>query len=206
MKRINISKLKNEQLKLAKKVITEDKIKKIKTIAGCDQAFFNNKIISAIIVFDYKKLSIIEKKYTISKIDFPYITSYLSYREVPAIIKTYKKLKNKPDIMLCDFNGILHPRRIGAASHLGVLLGIVTIGVAKSLLLGKIKNNKVYVNKEQRGYVIKNKKYKEIYVSPGNNISLKTSIRIVKKLIKNRLPEPIRLSHQYANEIKRKLK
>lgn len=206
---MNLAKLKEEQLKLAKKVILEDSIKinKIEKIGGCDQAFFKDKIISVIIIFRYPSLEIIEKKYSIVKEKFPYIPGYLSYREVPSIIKTYKKLKNKADVLLCDFNGILHPRKIGAASHLGVLLGICTIGVAKGLLCGKVKKNYVYLGKEKVGYELKRGNFKPIYVSPGNKISLKTSIKIVKRLIKkNKLPEPLRLAHLYANEMKRKIK
>lgn len=202
-----LSELKKEQLKLAKKVIIEDKvdIKEIKLIGGCDQAFFNDKIISSIIILN-KKLALIEKKYSVSKINFPYIPGFLSYREVPSVIKTYKKLKYKPDILLCDFNGILHPRGIGAASHLGVLLDICTIGVAKNLLCGKIKNDYIYLNNEKIGYQLKTGKFKPIYISPGNKISLKTSVEIVKKLIiKNRLPEPLKLAHLYANEVKKNM-
>lgn len=203
---MNLSKLKKEQIKLSNEVILKDSIKinKIKMIGGCDQAFFKDKIISAIIIFKYPSLEIIEKKYSIVKEKFPYIPGYLSYREVPSIIKTYKKLKNKPHILLCDFNGILHPRKIGAASHLGVLLDICTIGVAKNLLCGKVKKDYVYIDNEKTGYQLKGRDFKPIYISPGNKISLRTSVRIVKRLIKNnKLPEPLRLAHNYANEIKR---
>lgn len=204
MEKIDI--LKEEQLKLAKKVILKDKFSRIKLIGGCDQAFIKNKIISIIIVLDYKSLEIIEKKYSVLNSTFPYIPGYLSYREVPPIIKTYKKLKHKPDILLCDFNGILHPSFIGAASHLGVLLSICTIGVAKNLLCGKIKNNYIFINNKKVGYKLKNN-FKPLYISLGHKISLKTSIKIIKKLIKNnRLPEPIRLAHEYANELKRSIK
>jgi len=197
--------LKNEQLKLAKKVITKDKFKRIRLIGGCDCAFVKDKVISAIIICD-KDMDIIEKKYSISKIKFPYIPGFLSYREVPSLIMTYKKIKNKPDILICDCNGILHPRRLGAASHLGVLLNKTTIGVAKSLLLGKIKNNYIYVNNEKRGFRLKNKNFKAVYISPGHKILLRTSIKIIKKLFKeHRLPEPLYLAHKYANEVKCKI-
>lgn len=206
---MNLSKLKKEQIKLSKKIMLNDSIKinKIKIIGGCDQAFYKDKIISAIIIFKFPSLEIIEKKYSIIKESFPYIPGYLSYREVPPIIKTYRKLKNKPDILLCDFNGILHPRKIGAASHLGVLLNICTIGVAKSLLCGEVKKSYVYLDKEKVGYELKRENFKPIYISPGNKISLESSVKIVKGLIKeNKLPEPLRLAHLYANEIRKKIK
>ena len=199
---MNIKKLKEEQIRFAKKVILHDTIKKISLIGGCDQAFFDDKIISVIVVLDYKSLEFIERRYFITKTTFPYIPGYLSYREVPAIVNVYKKLEHKPDVLLCDFNGILHPRFIGAASHLGVSLDIVTIGVAKSLLCGDIKKNYVYIKGRKVGYVIRSKKYSSIYISPGNKISLDTAVKIVKKIRKHKLPEPIRLAHLYANTIK----
>ncbi len=201
--KIKLDKLKKEQILLSKKIILKDSVKKIKTIGGCDNSFFSDKVISVIVVLNYKNLRIIEKKNTISKANFPYIPGYLSYREVPPIIKTYKKLKNKPDILLCDFNGVLHPRKIGAASHLGLLLNIPTIGVAKNLLCGKIKDNYVFVNNEKRGYALKNKNYKPIYISPGHKITLEKSIKIVKHCLKNKIPEPIRLAHNFANKKKK---
>lgn len=201
-----LEKLRKEQLKLAKLVIIEDKFSNIDTVGGCDQAFFDNKIISAIVICDYKTMNVLEKQYSVVKARVPYIPGYLSYREGPAIIKTYKKLKKRPDILLFDSNGILHKLRIGMASHVGVLLDQVTTGVAKHLLCGKVKGKRIFVNDEMRGFILKTKKsYRPLYVSPGHKVSLKTSLKIVKHCLRNhKLPEPLRFAHLYANEVKEK--
>ena len=201
----SLQNLKKEQEELAKKVIVKDLFGEIRTVAGCDQAFFKDRIISAVVVCDYETMDVLEKKFSVIKESFPYIPGYLSYREGPAIIKTYKKLKKKPDILLVDGNGILHKLRIGLASHIGVLLDIPTIGVAKSLLCGDVRNKKVFVNNEIRGFELQiMEKYKPLYISPGHRVGFEGSVRITRNCIRNhKLPEPLRMAHLYANEVKR---
>jgi len=211
----SIEELKKIQEKLKKKIILKDVLsQKIKTIAGVDQAFLDNKIISSIVVLKTSSMDVLEKRHIIAKMNFPYIPGFLSFREGTPIIKAFKKLQNTPDLLLVDGNGILHPRGIGLASHVGVLLDISTIGVAKSLLCGKFKKIKEVgshspVIYEERiiGYAYKSKKNcKPIFISPGYKVSLKTSLKIVKELIgKYKLPIPLRLAHVHANEIKIKL-
>lgn len=190
--------------------------KKIKIVGGVDQSFIGeDKIISSIVVCNYSDMKIIEKYYSILKTIFPYIPGFLSFREGPAIIKTFKKLKDKPDLLLIDGNGILHPRGIGLASYVGISLDIPTIGVAKSLLCGEYKQVKnvgeyskiIYKNKTV-GYAYKSKKdCKPIFISPGHKVNLTKSLEIVKECIRGfRIPEPIRLSHHFSNEINNKLK
>ena len=205
---MDIRKLEEEQIKLAKKVIVKDDFEKTERIAGVDQAFANGNVISGIVVCSYKDLNLIEKKYAVVKAKFPYISGFLSYRESPAIIEAFNQLENKPDILIVDGNGILHPRRIGMASHLGILLDIPTIGVAKRLIAGEVREGTVYIEKEARGYELATREHsKPLYVSPGYKVSLKTSLEIVKKCIKfpHKLPEPLYLAHRYANKIKENL-
>jgi len=123
--------LKEEQIKLAKKIITTNSFEKITTIGGVDQAYVDDNIISAIAVCDYKNLKVIEKKYAVVEAKIPYKSSYLFYRDGPAIIEAFNKLENKPDVLIVEANGILHPRRIGMASHLGILIDTATIGITK---------------------------------------------------------------------------
>jgi len=203
------------QEKLKKKIILKDVLPpKIRMIAGVDQAFLDDKIISAIVVCVTPFMSVLEKKHVIAKIDFPYIPGFLSFREGPPIIKVFKKLQNTPDILLVDGNGILHPRGIGLASHVGLLLNVTSIGVAKSLLCGKFKKVKgvgsyspIIYEDRTIGYAYKSKKNcKPIFISPGHRVSFKTSLKIVKECIgKYKLPIPLRLAHFHANEIKMKL-
>jgi len=205
---VDIRKLKEEQIKLAKKVIISDSLKKIKTIGGVEQTFVNNKIISSMIVCDFKTLKEIEKSHAIVDEKISYIRGFLFYREGPAIMEAYNKLENKPDALIVNANGILHPRRIGMASHLGILLDIATIGVAKRLMLGEVKEKTIYVDKEARGYEFITKKHaKSLYISPGYKISLKTSSETIKKCIKypHKLPEPLHLAHKYSKQLRKEI-
>ena len=201
---LNAAKLKEEQLKLANEVVLRESFSKVKLIAGCDQAFVDGEVISGVVVLD-KELSIIEKTHSVVKAPIPYIPSFLFYREGPAIIEAFNKLKKKPDVLLVDGNGILHPMRLGMASHLGVVLDLPTIGVTKRLMCGDVKEGKVYVDKEIRGFELKTMEHaRPIYVSPGHNISLGTSLDVVKNCLKlpHKLPEPLHLAHRYVNGIR----
>lgn len=204
----NLKALEKEQLELAKKVEINNKIKNINTIAGCDQAFFENKILSLIVVLDYKTLEVIEKKHAIRECKMPYIPGFQGYREGPAIAEAYSLLDTKPDIFMLDANGILHQRRFGAASHIGILLDIPTIGVAKSLSLGKVRDGKVEIDGEIRGIEIKSKDIsKPIYISPGHKISIAKSLEVVNHCLKgNKLPAPLHLAHKFSTKIRNKLK
>ncbi|MEK6828170.1 MAG: endonuclease V [Nanoarchaeota archaeon] len=205
---VDFAKLKEEQLKLAKKVTLKDSFEKLNLIAGVDCAYNQYDAITAIVVCDYKTMEVKEKVFAVVKAKVPYLKGFLAYREGHAISEAYAKLENKPDLMIFDGNGILHPRRIGLASHMGVLLDIASIGIAKQLLVGEINGNKVYVDKEARAELIVTKEHsKPIYISPGHKISLKTSVEIVKHCIKfpHKLPEPLHLAHRYSNEIRDKI-
>jgi len=137
-------------------------------------------------------------------VKFPYILTYLSFREIPIIEKLIESainsgIEKSKILLMTDGNGILHPNGIGIASHIGVELDIATIGVAKGLLCGETVNKEIFINGKLAG-----KKIGKIYVSPGHKISLNTAVSVVKKFLKYSIPEPIRLAHIYANEIKNK--
>jgi len=209
-------KLRKTQKKIAKKVILEDKFfKPIKTIAGFDLAFLNDDALVAGVVTNYKSLNVIEIKIIKTHLDFPYIPTFLSFREGPPIIKLYKKLKTKPDIIIINGHGIAHPLFCGIASHVGVLLDKPTIGVAQSRLCGDYRNPKrlgdysrIKYKDRIVGYVYKSKeKCKPIFISPGHRISLESSLKIVKKCIRsNKLPLPMAIAHAQANKSKSILK
>jgi len=201
-----LERLSRLQESLAKRLVLKDSFGKLKLVAGCDQAFINNKIVSAIVVCDFKNMAVVEKCYSISKSRLPYVPGFLAFREGPAIIKTFRKLNTKPDILLVDGHGIIHPRKMGLACYVGLILNIPTIGVGKRPFVGEAKGNKVYVGGEVRGYVLKAKTRKSIYVSPGNKVSVSTSAKIVRNCMDDySLPVPLQLSHEYANDIKRKI-
>jgi len=203
---INFNELKKEQLKLAKKVITADGFEKITTIAGADQAYVGNKVISSIVVCDYKTLEVIEKKHAIVDAKLPYKSGFLFYRDGPAVMEAFNKLDNKPDVLIVKGNGILHPRRIGMASHVGILLDMATIGFTKNLMLGEVREKTIYVEKEARGYELITREHaRPVYISPGNKVSLKTSLEVIKNCLRypNKLPIPLHLAHKCGNNIKK---
>ena len=205
---IDLNKLKEEQLKLAKKVIIKDSFEKLELIGGVDCAYNQYEVIAAIVVCDYKTMEVKEKTFAVVKAKVPYMSGFLAYREGPAISEAHAKLQLKPDVMIFDGNGILHPRRIGLASHIGVLLDQASIGTAKNLMVGEVKGNVVYVDKEARAELLVTREHsKPVYVSPGHKISLKTSVEIVKNcmIFPHKLPEPLHLAHKFANETREKI-
>lgn len=202
---MDLIKLKEEQNKLAKKVIISDSPEKIRTFGGTEQIITDNRIISVISVLD-SDFKTIESKYTVSEIKMPYMSGFLFYREGPAIMETFSKLDSKPDILFVKGNGILHPRRIGMASHIGILLDIPTIGIAKSLMMGENDEGTIYFDKEAVGYELVSREHaKPLYVSPGHKVSLKTSLELARKSIiyPHKLPEPMHAAHKYASKLKK---
>jgi len=200
-----LKKLRKEQIELSKKVVLKDSFTKIETVAGIDIAYPKNefeKACGACIVMDYKTKEVAEEKTVFNKTGFPYISTYLTYRELPIIKNLISRLKTKPTVFMFDGNGILHPYGIGLASHIGVVLDIASIGVAKSLLYGEIKDDIVTIENKKRGIVFfsSNKVKKPIYISPGNKISFETSFKIVKNLSSFKIPEPLRQAHILANK------
>ena len=207
-KEMRIKKFKEEQLKLAKKVIVKDDFEEIKLVGGVAQTFIGTKVISGFVVCDYKTMEIIERKYAVVEASVPYIPGFLSYREAPAVVEAFLKLENKPDIILVEAHGIAHPRKFGMASHIGLLLDKPTIGIAKNLLVGDINDNKIIVKEEARGFSLTAKEHANpIFISPGHKISLKTSLEITKNCMRlpHKLPEPIHLAHRYSKKIREKL-
>tara|TARA_Y100000034_G_scaffold96601_1_gene117689 strand:- start:6 stop:683 length:678 start_codon:yes stop_codon:yes gene_type:complete len=206
--KFDVNKLKKEQLRLAKKIIVKDSFEDIKLVGGCDQAFIDNKIISMVVVFDMDG-KIIEKKHAVIDASIPFIPGFLAYREMPAILEAFNKLENKPDILMCDCNGILHPRKIGMASHVGLILEIPTIGIAKRKLIGIVDgNNKIMHEDQVLGMEVETKEHaKPVFVSPGHMVSMKTSVKFVKDWLKgHKTPEPLHVAHKFANGVKKKLK
>ncbi len=204
-----IEELKKEQEKLSKKIIIKDCFDKIEKIAAFGRAFFDDKILITIIVVDRKSLKILESKYIISDLKFPYISGLLAYRESPFFIEAYNLIKIEPDLILVPAHGIIHPRKLGMASHIGLLLNKPTIGIAKNLICGENKNGKIYIGNELLGLELKTKEFSNsIYVSVGNKITLKTAADLINKMIKppHKMPEPLHEANKLAKKIKNKLK
>lgn len=188
---------------------------KIDKIAGVDVSYYQNKMIAGVIIFKFPNLKIIERQSFVASINFPYIPGLLTFRERPSILAAFKKIKNEPDIILFDGQGIAHPRRMGIATHLGLFLNRPTIGCAKSRLSGKYtsvgeeKGDYTLLKEDEEvlGAVLRTRKrVKPIFVSPGHKIDLSNSIEIILKcIVKYRLPLPVREAHIFVNQIRNNL-
>lgn len=200
------------QKELREKIQLKPLEKQIKTIAGSDISFnkFSEIVYAGIIVLSYPDMQEIEKVTVISTVRFPYIPGLLAFREIPALLEAWKRLKAKPDVLVCDGHGIAHPRRLGIASHFGILTGASTIGCGKSRLTGTYQepdieplSKSLLKDKEETiGIVLRSKRNcKPIFVSPGNSITLNESVEIITSCIgKYRIPEPTRKAHLLVNE------
>ncbi|EAZ89311.1 deoxyribonuclease V [Crocosphaera chwakensis] len=200
------------QQQLRHQVITKDQLQEVNYVAGVDVGFKDNYKITqaAVAVLKFPSLELVENQIALIPTNFPYIPGFLSFREIPALLKAIDKLTIIPDIILCDGQGIAHPRRLGIASHLGVLIDLPTIGVAKSLLIGKHEEvplekgswKPLIDKKEIIGAVLRSRtNVKPIYVSIGHKISLPTALNFVMAcLTKYRLPETTRWADKLASD------
>ncbi len=195
--------LKEEQKRIASQV----KLRRVKLpedliVAGADVAYAADKAWAVVVVCD-QNFEVLEVSVHCSKPRFPYVSTYLTYRELPILLPALRKLRSKPFAYFIDGNGILHPRLAGIATHLGVLLNLRTVGVAKRLLLGKIREGWIYLGDCRVGKEI-NIGGKQYYVSPGNEIDLVTSVELVKRFSSGRKIVPLAYAHKLANEAKRR--
>ena len=199
------------QQQLRTQVIREDQLGEVDYVAGVDVGFENNYEITkaAVAVLSFPELQLVETAIARRPTTFPYIPGFLSFREIPAILKALEKLAIAPDLILCDGQGIAHPRRFGLACHLGVLIDLPTIGVAKSLLVGKHDElppekgswQPLQHKGEIVGAVLRSRtNVKPLYVSIGHRISLPTAIDYVLRCTpKYRLPETTRWADKLAS-------
>jgi deoxyribonuclease V len=207
----SVEKVKKLQLSLSKKIICEDRLpKRINYVAGVDVAYTDGHAIGAVAVLEYDILKMVETRTSFQTVSIPYIPTFLSFREIPPVVSAINMLSIKPDVFLVDGHGFAHPRHMGFASHLGLVVDIVTVGVAKSLLCGEIVDKEVngwkpimYEGSIVGAAVYTKSDVKPVYVSVGHKVSLETAIEIVKHCVKNyRIPEPIREAHKAAVERK----
>jgi deoxyribonuclease V len=188
-------------------------------IAGCDSSFPTpDTILSVFVVLEFPSLQLVEKVYNYGPVDMPYVPGFLSFREAPNVIHTFAKLIHKPDVIMVDGHGIAHPRRMGIAAHLGVLLDMPTFGVAKQKLTGKFTEpapEKGHIEPltdaktgELIGQVIRSKdKVLPLFVSPGHRCDQATATRLTLACLKGyKLPEPTRLADHWAEQFKKEVR
>ena len=174
----------------------------------------DDRIFAAFLLSSYPDLTLLESAQAQGRTSFPYIPGLLTFREAPILIETFSKLTRKPDLILIDGQGIAHPRSMGIAAHLGLLLDLPSIGCAKSRLYGaeaepsRGQGSMVPLIEEGRtvGMVVRTRTgVKPVYVSPGHKMDLETSVKIVLSLCRGyRIPEPLRQGHVLINRLREK--
>jgi deoxyribonuclease V len=213
---VSIERAKTLQIELHERLVFHKlPLGAIRTVAGTDIALSRDgkHLIAAAVVMSFPSLDILETRVARRPLTFPYVPGYLSFREVPAVIASLRRVRTPVDAILCDGQGIAHPRGFGLASHLGLWAGIPTVGSAKSRLVGEHvpvgrrrgDRANLYYKDEHVGTVLRTRDdVKPLFVSPGHLIDFTSSWRLVLACCtRYRLPEPQRLAHIAAGEAKR---
>jgi deoxyribonuclease V len=186
----------------------------IRSVAGLDVSYVRREGETvqgraAIVVLSFPDLKVIEQATAVTEVTFPYVPGLLSFREVPVLLAGLEQLETQPDILICDGQGYAHPRRFGLASHLGVYLGIPSVGCAKSRLIGSYDEpgsqqgslSPLSDHGEVIGMVVRSKTgTKPLFVSTGHLIDLATAVELVLRCLRGyRLPEPTRLADKLTH-------
>jgi deoxyribonuclease V len=199
------------QEQLRSEVITENQLETVRYVAGVDVGYDSPEEVSraAVTVLSFPDLQLLQQAVVGSPTTFPYIPGFLSFREVPAVLEALENISLRPDLILCDGQGLAHPRRFGLACHLGVLTGIATIGVAKNRFMGE--HSEVGLDRgswqpllqsgSTLGAALRTQTgVKPIYVSIGHKVNLITAIEYVLRCApKYRLPETTRSADQLTS-------
>ncbi|MBI3611103.1 MAG: deoxyribonuclease V [Nitrospirae bacterium] len=204
------------QKKLSARIIRENHVKTVGYVAGADMAVSKNPPLAyaGVVVLSFPDLQIVETQQTVLKLTFPYIPGLLAFRESPALLKTFEKLRHEPDLVMIDGQGLAHPRGFGIACHIGLWLDKPTIGCAKSRLLGDHRQPGLKRGSwtplagnqgEVIGAVVRTKdKTNPVYVSVGHKIDLPTAIRYTLDCACGyRIPEPTRQADIFVEQVKR---
>ena len=199
------------QRELRPHVVLSDRLGPIRRVAGVDVGFEKDGTVTraAVAVLHYPELELLETAIARRPTEFPYVPGLLSFRELPAVLEALDQLRESPDLLLCDGQGVAHPRRLGIASHLGLLVDIPSIGVAKTRLYGSHGEvpdprgawTPLRANGEIIGAVLRTRpNVKPLYISSGHRISLETAIEYVMGCCtRYRLPETTRWAHRLAS-------
>lgn len=199
------------QRKLQGALILHDDFADIELVAGVDVGFEDagSTTRAAVVVLDFPGLQLVEQSVARTPTVFPYVPGLLSFREIPALLQAFSRLSHHPDMVLCDGQGLAHPRRLGIACHLGLILQIPTIGVAKTRLVGshgpvpagKGDWTPLHYHDDVVGAVLRTRQgVKPVFVSVGHKVGLESAIRMVMNCItRYRLPETTRAAHKLAS-------
>jgi deoxyribonuclease V len=201
------------QKQLRDKLRLDGSSAQMRRVAGCDVHYdaTHDRMVAAIVVMKLQNLEVVETATAAMKVDFPYVPGLLSFREAPALLEAFGRLRSKVDGVLIDGQGIAHPRGFGIASHIGLLLDLPTVGCAKSRLVGdhsavpRKAGSHVPLSYHGQvvGEVVRTRAgVKPVFVSPGHRISIETARRLVLRACHGfRIPEPLRKAHSLARKL-----
>jgi deoxyribonuclease V len=228
---VNTAEARRIQEELREKWEGEDRLGEIRSVAGLDAAFVlrgsqalkvgwdrwaamreANRAIAGVVVYKYPEMKELERAHAEVQLEFPYVPGFLSFREIPALLEALKKLRRLPDLSFCDGQGYAHPRRMGLATHLGIVLDRPTIGCAKSILVGehgRLGNEAgawapMADGGETIGAALRTRTgVKPVYVSQGHRVSLEAALRITLSVCDGtRIPRPTREADRFVSELK----
>jgi deoxyribonuclease V len=203
------------QRRLAGRVITKNDAGRIRYVAGLDAAFSSDgkDCLAAAVLWDLRAAAVCAQSLAVRRVRMPYIPGLLSFREAPALLAALRRLPRVPDLLLCDGQGLAHPRRFGVACHLGVLCDLPSVGCAKSRLTGTHREpgwlrgswTRLEDDGEVIGSVLRTREgARPVYVSIGHRVSLARARALVMKCLgEYRLPEPTRLADRLVAHAKR---
>lgn len=203
------------QRRLAADVRLEPLAERVRFIAGADVAFTPDErfVVAGVVLWDSESGEVVERHVARAPVRFPYVPGLLSFREIPALLAAFRKLRHTPDVVFCDGQGVAHPRRCGLASHLGLWLDLPTIGCAKSRLCGRHAEPAAFrgatadllLDGDVVGAVLRTRDgVRPLYISPGHRCDLGGSVRVTLACCTRfRLPEPARLAHQLVTRARR---
>jgi deoxyribonuclease V len=212
---LNTAEARELQQRLAASVVASRPLGAIKTLAGADVSYnkYDRWLYAAVVVLRWDTWEVIERVGVVAEASFPYVPGLLSFREAPAVIEAFARLTVRPDVLVCDGQGIAHPRRLGLAAHLGLWLNIPTIGCAKSWFHGDYEQpglnrgdwSPLTDAGETIGAVLRTRaRVKPLFVSPGHLCDLAGAIKVVLAACPTyRQPITSRLAHHYVNDLRR---
>lgn len=202
------------QKELRDRIRLEPLAKEVRLVAGADISFnkYSDTVYAGIIVLDLSTLHPVAHSLVVTRATFPYIPGLLSFREIPALLEAWEQLKVRPDVLMLDGQGIAHPRGMGIAAHMGLMIDLPTVGCAKSLLYGHYREpgltrgsrTALMAADKKIGYVLRTKdKVKPLIISPGHKITFTEANELVLRCTtKYRLPETTRRAHILVNALR----
>ncbi|MEW6358615.1 MAG: deoxyribonuclease V [Planctomycetota bacterium] len=214
--RVGYARARQIQEELCSRLILRAPRKKFRLVAGTDISYSkkDDRFFGAVIVLSLPDLEEVERATAIGRVEFPYIPGLLSFREAPILLKAFEQLRTIPDLVLFDGQGTAHPRGLGLASHLGLVLDIPSIGCAKSRLCGEHgevgaeagSHAPLKLDGKIIGSVVRTRDHvNPIFVSPGHRMGFRSAVTWTLRCCAGyRIPEPTRRAHHLVNELRMK--